>query len=57
LGRITHSSELLLTNYAKQFTQENIESIAMQLIDFFNIFNEWHCGLNQLRKFNKVPIE
>ena len=29
----------------------------MELIDFFKIFDEWHCGLNQLKKFNKIPVE
>ena len=29
----------------------------MKLVDFFKIFDDWHCGLNQLKKFNKVPIE
>lgn len=43
--------------YKKQFCQDNIEQIAMKLIDFFKIFDDWHCGLNQLKKFNKVPIE
>ena len=43
--------------YQNQFTKEKIEKIAMDLVDFFKIFDEWHCGLNQLKKFNKVPIE
>jgi len=34
-----------------------VEKVAMELVDFFKIFDEWHCGLNQLKKFNKVPIE
>jgi hypothetical protein len=29
----------------------------MDLVDFYKVFDEWHCGLNQLKKFNRVPIE
>jgi hypothetical protein len=29
----------------------------MDLVDFFKIFDEWHCGLNQLKKFNSIPFE
>ena len=47
----------LMSVYKKQFCNDKIESIAMKLIDFFKIFDDWHCGLNQLKKFNKVPIE
>jgi len=46
LERITHSPEQLINNYAKQFTQDNIEQLAMSLVDFFKVFNDWHCGLN-----------
>lgn len=24
----------------------------MDLVDFYMSFDEWHCGLNQLKKFN-----
>lgn len=43
--------------YKKQYSQETVEKVAMDLVDFFKVFDEWHCGLNQLKKFNKVPIE
>lgn len=29
----------------------------MRMVEFSRVFDEWHCGLNQLKKFNKVPIE
>ena len=29
----------------------------MKLVDFYKVFDDWHCGLNQLKKFNKIPIE
>ena len=29
----------------------------MQLVDFYKEFDDWHCGLNQLKKFNRSPIE
>lgn len=47
----------ILSSYQKQFSQDYVEKIAMNMVDFFKIFDEWHCGLNQLKKFNKVPIE
>jgi hypothetical protein len=43
--------------YQNQYTQEFIEQVAMDLVDFFKIFDDWHCGLNQLKKFNQVPFE
>ena len=46
----------LLQQYARYFSKEQVEKIAMDLVDFFKIFDDWHCGLNQLKKFNKVPI-
>ena len=51
------NAETLIQNYQMQFSQANIEHIAMSLVDFYKVFNDWHCGLNQLRKFNKAPIE
>ena len=46
-----------MQNYRKQFSQENIEKLATNVIDFFKVFDQWHCGLNQLKKFNKLPYE
>ena len=46
LRSISSNPDLLIQNYLSQFSQENIEQIAMNLVDFFKIFNEWHCGLN-----------
>ena len=47
----------VLDTYARQFTQQNIEKTAMRMVEFAKVFDEWHCGLNQLKKFNKVPLE
>ena len=46
-----------LVSYQKQFTQETIEEVAMKLVDFLKVFDDWHCGLNQLKKFNRIPFE
>jgi hypothetical protein len=50
-------TQVYFNTYKKQFCQDTIESVAMELVDFFKMFDEWHCGLNQLKKFNKIPIE
>lgn len=42
--------------YQRQFQQRFIEQIAMDLVEFYNAFDSWHCGLNQLKKFTKVPF-
>ena len=38
--------------YQSQFDLRFIEKIAIDLVDFEKNFDSWHCGLNQLRKFN-----
>ena len=45
-----------MENYQNQFCQEFIEQVAMDLVDFYKIFDQWHCGLNQLKKFNPIPF-
>jgi hypothetical protein len=52
LGLKPSQMETLFQNYSMQFTLDILDSIAAQIVDFFEIFNDWHCGLNQLRKFN-----
>ena len=49
-------SDKYQANYLDQFTQDFVEQVAMDLVDFFKIFDQWHCGLNQLKKFNPVPF-
>ena len=36
----------ILKEYSKEFTKEKVEKIAMDLVDFFKLFDDWHCGLN-----------
>lgn len=38
--------------YQSQYYLKFIEKIAIDLVDFEKNFDSWHCGLNQLRKFN-----
>lgn len=42
--------------YQNQFDQDFVEQVAMDLVDFYKIFDDWHCGLNQLKKFNQAPF-
>ena len=42
--------------YQRQYCQRFIEQIAMDLVDYYKAFDDWHCGLNQLKKFNRVPF-
>lgn len=42
--------------YQRQYCQRFIEQIAMDLVDYYKAFDEWHCGLNQLKKYNRVPF-
>lgn len=47
----------VLDTYARQFNQQNLERTSMRMVEFSKVFDEWHCGLNQLKKFNKATIE
>ena len=49
--------EELKQRYRAQFSADNLAAVAEQLEDFFRRFDDWHCGLNQLKRFNKVPYE
>ena len=51
------SAQLILTSYLSHYTQQVLEKEAMQLVDFYRDFDDWHCGLNQLRKFHQCPIK
>lgn len=46
-----------VANYLSQHSQQFVEQVAMDLVDFFKVFDQWHPGLNQLKKFNKIPFE
>ena len=37
--------------YQKQFNEWTIGELASNLIEFYKMFDDWHCGLNQLKKF------
>ena len=50
--QICLSKEMCADDYLEQLCPEFVEHIAMDLVDFFKVFDEWHCGLNQLKKFN-----
>jgi len=43
--------------YQRQFSPDFVESVAMDLVDFFKVFDAWHCGLNQLKTFVPVPFQ
>ena len=54
--QINLSKEMCTEEYLEQLCPEFVEHIAMDLVDFFKVFDEWHCGLNQLKKFNSLPF-
>jgi hypothetical protein len=31
-----------------------VNELAEKLIEFYKIFDSWHCGLNQLKTFKKL---
>jgi len=47
---------MLSQRYSRLFQQTLIEDVAIQMVDFFKIFDEWQCGLNQLKQFFSVPF-
>jgi hypothetical protein len=40
-----------------QFCKKFVQQVSMDIVDFFMTFNEWHCGLNQLKKFNQQEFQ
>ena len=50
-------SDELTRRYRAQFKAANLSAVAERLEDFFRRFDDWHCGLNQLKRFNKVPYQ
>lgn len=55
-GNQCKSAEHYTGHLKTQMNPQTIQQVAGELIEFFNTFDEWHCGLNQLKKFNKVPL-
>ena len=49
-------TDMHMNIYQNQFSQDFVEQVAMDLVDFYKIFDDWHCGLNQLKKFNQAPF-
>lgn len=37
--------------------QMQVIEFVQKLIDFFKIFDKWHCGLNQLKTFKKLSFQ
>lgn len=40
-----------------QLQEPMVQRVASELVEFYKAFDDWHCGLNQLRKFGKAPID
>jgi len=45
------NAEHSIAVYQKQFNEWTIGELASNLIEFYKMFDDWHCGLNQLKKF------
>lgn len=37
--------------------RHEVNQLAEKLIEFYKIFDSWHCGLNQLRTFKNIGFE
>lgn len=37
--------------------RHEVNQLAEKLIEFYKIFDSWHCGLNQLRTFKNITFE
>jgi hypothetical protein len=33
-----------------------VQELAQRLIEFYKVFDRWHCGLNQLKTFKKLSF-
>jgi hypothetical protein len=55
-----HSTNVIIDNvkenYLNQHTSKFVEQIAMDLVEFYKIFDSWHPGRNHLKKFNPAPF-
>lgn len=48
---------MYLSNLRSQLSLSRLERISEELLAFNERFDDWHCGLNQLKKFNAVPLK
>jgi len=37
--------------------RQAVNQLAEKLIEFYKIFDSWHCGLNQLKTFKSLSFE
>ena len=37
--------------------RQQVNQLAEKLIEFYKIFDNWHCGLNQLKTFKSLSFE
>jgi len=37
--------------------RQQVNQLAEKLIEFYKIFDSWHCGLNQLKTFKSLSFE
>lgn len=37
--------------------RQQVNQLAEKLIEFYKIFDSWHCGLNQLKTFKSLNFE
>ena len=37
--------------------RQAVNALAEKLIEFYKIFDSWHCGLNQLKTFKSLSFE
>jgi hypothetical protein len=36
--------------------RHEVNALAEKLIEFYKVFDSWHCGLNQLKTFKKLSF-
>jgi len=37
--------------------RQAVNQLAEKLIEFYKIFDSWHCGLNQLKTFKSISFD
>ena len=43
-------------NQSKESSRAQVQDLGQKMIDFYKIFDKWHCGLNQLKTFKKLSF-
>jgi hypothetical protein len=43
-------------NQSKERRRAQVQDLGQKMIDFYKIFDKWHCGLNQLKTFKKLSF-